>query len=61
MKPAYWIGIMALVGSVVGTIIGLIFFPENSVSGATTGLIIGIATGTGIFATQQEQAKKDKQ
>lgn len=61
MKPAYWIGIMAVVGAVIGTIIGLIFFPENSAFSASSGMFIGIATGTGIYAHQQEQAKKDNQ
>jgi len=58
MKPYYWIGILAVAGSFVGTIIGFIF-PDISIIGASTGTIIGVATGTSIYASSLENSKKD--
>ena len=60
MKPAYWIGIMVVVGSVVGTIVGMLFFPEESVSSASIGVTIGMAAGVTIYAYHTGQRKKSK-
>lgn len=59
MKPEYWIGIMALVGAILGTIIGLIFSPDSGATFAGGGTIAGIATGTGVYAhlKQKEETR----
>lgn len=59
IKPAYWIGIMALIGAISGTIIGLLF-PELGVRGATSGTIIGITIGTVMYSIQAPKGKSSQ-
>jgi hypothetical protein len=56
IKPAYWIGIMAVVGAIIGTIIGFIF-PGLENRGAVFGMLIGITIGTSMYSTQTREEK----
>jgi prepilin signal peptidase PulO-like enzyme (type II secretory pathway) len=59
MKPQYWIGILAIAGSLTGTILGFIFSDLNGSKAAVTGTLIGIVAGTILFVILQKD-KKDK-
>jgi hypothetical protein len=48
MKPAYWIGILALIGGIIGYAI----FRSTGWLGTGTGIILGILIGAIIYATQ---------
>ncbi len=54
MKPQYWIGILALAGSVAGVIVGLLFSVDGS-RAAVTGTLIGIAAGTILFTVKRNK------
>ncbi|MDY0095547.1 MAG: hypothetical protein RBT80_22865 [Candidatus Vecturithrix sp.] len=60
MKPQYWIGILAIVGSLTGTVLGLIVSGLNPTTAAVTGTIAGIVAGTIVFAIQQGKNKDDQ-
>ena len=60
MKPQYWIGILAIVGSLTGTALGVIVPSINGTTAAVTGTIIGIVAGTIVFAILQGAKKDDK-
>lgn len=53
MKPAYWIGIMGLVGAIVGYLISRWTGWLGSIEGA----IIGIIIGTLLYAIQMRKLK----
>ena len=53
MKPAYWIGILALVGGVIGYAI----FRSSGPLGSGLGAIIGILVGTIIYNMQTRKPK----
>ncbi len=60
MRPEYWIGIMAIVGSVLGTILSFAFPILGGASAAITGTIVGITIGTAIYAIQKKNNTSDK-
>jgi uncharacterized membrane protein YccC len=61
MRPQYWIGIFAIIGSIAGTSLGLIF-DLNSTVVSITGTFVGVVIGTFIFTLQQNNTKdKNKQ
>jgi uncharacterized membrane protein (UPF0136 family) len=51
MKPAYWIGVLALVGA----IIGYVAFQSMGWLGTGIGIVIGILIGAVIYSTQTRQ------
>ena len=53
MKPAYWIGILALVGG----IIGYALFRSSGPLGSGLGAIIGVLIGAIIYDLQTRKAK----
>lgn len=53
MKPAYWIGILALVGGIIGYTI----FRSTGWLGTGIGIVVGILAGTMIYAIQTRKAK----
>lgn len=59
MKPQYWIGILAIAGSLTGTVLSFISADLNGSKAAVTGTLIGIVAGTILFAILQRD-KKDK-
>lgn len=48
MKPAYWIGILALIGGIVGYLISR----STGWLGTGIGIVIGILAGTIIYVMQ---------
>ncbi len=59
MKPAYWMGILAVVGAVIGAILGFIF--PTGTNYAVYGTVIGMGAGLVIYASQTSQAAKKDQ
>lgn len=59
MKPAYWMGIMAVVGAVIGAILGFIF--PTGTNYAVYGTALGIGVGLVIYASQTSKAAKKDQ
>jgi len=59
MKPQYWIGILAIVGSLLGTAIGIIFPNIHGAAAASIGTIIGVVAGTIVFSSLRSK-NKDK-
>ncbi len=53
MKPAYWIGILALFGGIVGY--GLFRF--TGWVGTGTGVVVGILAGVVVYAIKTRKAK----
>ena len=53
MKPAYWIGILALVGAVIGYAV----FRSSGWLGAGLGAVIGILVGAIIYTMQTRKPK----
>lgn len=52
MKPAYWIGILALAGAVVGYIV----FQTVGWLGSGLGAVLGILAGVIIYSAQNRKA-----
>jgi hypothetical protein len=61
MKPQYWIGILAIVGSLTGTVLGLIVSGLKPTTAAENGTIAGIVPGTIVFAIHTTSKNKDDQ
>jgi len=53
MKPAYWIGILALAGGIIGYAV----FRSTGWLGAGLGVVIGILIGALVYALQTRKAK----
>lgn len=53
MKPAYWIGILALLGA----LIGYFFYRSTGWFGSGIGAVIGILLGTLIYSIQKNKKK----
>jgi len=52
MKPAYWIGILALVGGIVGCVLSR----STGWVGIGTGIVIGILAGTVLYVMLTRKA-----
>ncbi len=53
MKPAYWIGIMALIGAIVGYAV----FRWTGWTSPTTGVVVGILIGTILYVMLRDRLK----
>lgn len=53
MKPAYWIGILALVGGIVGYSLSR----STGWLGTVIGVVLGILVGTVLYAMQTRKTK----
>ena len=53
MKPAYWIGILALVGGIIGYTI----FRSTGWLGTGIGIVLGILAGVVLYSMQTRKMK----
>ena len=54
-SPEWWIGIMAVLGSLAGTALAAIL-GDSAPIGAGAGTALGAGVGTAIFATQRDRS-----
>ncbi|MDD5012625.1 MAG: hypothetical protein PHQ66_03215 [Candidatus Nanoarchaeia archaeon] len=57
-NPAYWVGILALAGSLGGFGLSLVFRNIDGTTASSTGTMIGITVGTVIFIALSSKKKK---
>lgn len=55
MRPAYWIGILAVVGSILGLVLGQAFQSIDLFTPAI-GTALGAAAGTAVYAANREKS-----
>ena len=58
MKPVFWIGILAIIGSLSGTALSIFIPAIDGSTAATTGTIIGVVAGTLVYVTLGNKRKE---
>ncbi len=59
MRPEFWIGILAVVGSILGVALGQVFEGIDLFTPAI-GTVVGAAAGTAVYAAKQNPPHRDR-